>query len=252
MNPSAPQISLILPAYNEAKRIRHTLQEAIDYFESRTMHYEIVVAADGNDGTREIVHEMAQSNPRLKVSGSEQRNGKGYGLRQAVPLCTGQIIGFSDADNKTPITEYDKFAPLLAAGADVVIGQRPHGGKLIEKQQKLYRRLGSRGFKIFMHLAVGLDDIIDTQCGFKFFRAEVARDLFARQQLNGYMFDVEILYLAEQSGYRIEQVEVRWADDGDSRSDMLMGNLKNFADVLKIRRIHAQSLAAMRRDNQRG
>ncbi len=243
---TTPTISLILPAYNEAARIQQTISEAVAYFEQKALTYEVIVAADGNDGTREIVAEMAQANPNLRVVGSEERRGKGFGLRQAVPLCQGRYIGFSDADNKTPITEFDKVLPLLQSGADVVIGQRPHDGDLIEKKQKWYRQLGSRGFKVFMHFAVGLDDIVDTQCGFKFFQAEIARDLFNRQQIDGYMFDVEILYLAEQAGYRIEQIEVRWRDDGDSRLDLVAGNIRNVQDTLRIRRLHANTKPALR------
>lgn len=240
-NHQHPTISLIFPAYNEAARIRKTVQEACDYFEANNLTYEIVVAADGNDGTREIVAEMAISNPRIKVTGNDERRGKGYGLRQAIPLCSGRYIGFSDADNKTPITEFDKIMPLLQSGADLVIGQRPHGGQLIEKQQNLVRRIGSRVFKVYMHMMVGLRHIYDTQCGFKFFKAEVARDLFSRQKLDGYMYDVEILYLANRAGYQLEQIEVRWRDDGDSRLNLIAGNIKNFSDVAKIRRMHADT-----------
>ncbi len=116
---------------------------------------------------------------------------------------TGDVIGFIDADNKTPIAEFDKVEPLLSDGCDVVIGSRGLRASRIERAQPLYRRLGSRGFGLFMHACVGLNDIPDTQCGFKFFRGDVARDLFRLQQIDGYMFDVEILYLARQLGYRI-------------------------------------------------
>ncbi|MEO0563456.1 MAG: dolichyl-phosphate beta-glucosyltransferase [Chloroflexota bacterium] len=238
MTDHTPDVSLIFPAYNEEARIQETVSEACTYFEMRGIDYQIIVSADGTDRTRDIVAEMAQTNPRLSAIGNTERRGKGYGLRQAIPHCTGRIIGFSDADNKTPITEYDKVQPLMDTGADLVIGQRPHGGQLIEQKQSLVRQIGSRVFKIYMHALVGLNDIYDTQCGFKFFRAEIARDLFTRQQIDGYMYDVEILYLAEQAGYRIEQIEVRWRDDGDSRLNLIAGNIKNFADVAKIRSLH--------------
>jgi dolichyl-phosphate beta-glucosyltransferase len=229
---------LIFPAYNEAARIENTVNEACAYFDAKGLTYQIVVAADGTDGTREIIQRMGQANPRISVVGNEERRGKGYGLRQAVPLCIGRYIGFSDADNKTPITEFDKVWPHLQAGTDLVIGQRPPGGQLIEKQQKWYRQIGSQVFKIYMHLMVGLHDIFDTQCGFKFFKAGVARDLFSAQKLDGYMYDVEILYLAERRGYSIQQIEVRWRDDGDSRLNIVAGNIRNFSDVAKIRRLH--------------
>jgi len=232
---SGPFVSLILPAYNEAKSIVQTVTEAQEYFENRRYSYEIIVSAEGDDGTREIVSNLAQKDPRLKITGTVERRGKGYGIRQGVALADGEIIGFSDADNKTPIEEFDKVAPLLLSGNDVVIGSRRHQDAQILRPQPFYRRLGSKGFALFMHAMVGLNDIADTQCGFKFFRRDVALDLFRRQRIDGYMFDVEILYLARSRGYRIVQVPVRWRNDGDSRLQLVRGNLRNVQDILRIK-----------------
>ncbi len=228
-------VSLILPAYNEVKRIAATIGAARAYFDRRGESCEIIVAADGDDGTRELVAEMARSDPGLRVLGSVARGGKGRGIRQAVAIACGERIGFVDADDKTPIDEYDKFDPLLRQGYEVVIGSRALRESRIERAQPLYRQLGSKGFKLFMQTVVGLPGITDTQCGFKFFQREVARDLFARQRIDGYMYDVEILYLAQKSGYRIAQVPVRWHDDGDSRLVLLGGNLRNVIDIFRIR-----------------
>jgi dolichyl-phosphate beta-glucosyltransferase len=230
----APDISLILPAYNEARVIPTTIGEAVRYFDSRRMTYEIIVAADGGDGTREIVRKMAESNPALAAIGSEQRCGKGLGIRQAVALAKGAIIGYADADNKVPIDEFEKFRPVLAAGADAAIGTRRGTGVAIEKPQPLYRRIGSRGFLWFMQTIVGLPGINDTQCGFKFFQHAAAKELFRRQKVDAYMFDVEILALARRLRYRVEQVPVRWRDDADSRLDLVAGNLRNVRDIFRI------------------
>jgi dolichyl-phosphate beta-glucosyltransferase len=230
-----PHITLIMPAYNEAKRIAQTVSEARDYFARRGLTCEIIVSADGTDGTRELVAEMAKTDPNLKVIGSAERRGKGYGVRQGVRLARGEVIGFVDADNKTPIDEFDKFEPYLRDGYDVIIGSRGLRESRIERAQPLHRRLGSKGFALFMHAVVGLPGITDTQCGFKFFQRHLALDLFSRQKIDGYMFDVEILYLARQSGYRIAQVPVRWRDDGDSRLVLLGGNIRNAVDVFRIR-----------------
>lgn len=235
-------VSLVIPAYNEARRITSTVLEAVNYFAGKGLTCEILVAADGTDGTREAVQELIPAHPFIRVLGSPERRGKGHGIRQAVRLSTGDIVGFSDADNKTPITEFDKLEPLLRSGADVVIGSRALPGARIERAQPLYRQLGSRGFALFMRATVGLTGIGDTQCGFKFFQGDVARDLFRRQQIEGYMFDVEILFLARQSGYRIEQIPVRWRDDGDSRLNLVAGNLRNVRDVLGIRWRHRQGV----------
>jgi dolichyl-phosphate beta-glucosyltransferase len=237
--PNIPQISLILPAYNEVARIAETVNQAKSYFETRSLTYQIIVSADGNDGTREIIAEMAKTDPTLHVVGNVERKGKGAGIRQAVPLATGEIIGFADADNKTPIDELDKVLPLLRGETgphyDLVIGSRGMAESKIEKAQPLFRQLGSKGFAIFMHLVVGLPDISDTQCGFKFFKRDIAVDLFARQQIDGYMYDVEILFMAQQAGYKIGQIAVRWRDDGDSRLQLLSGNLRNALDIFRIR-----------------
>jgi dolichyl-phosphate beta-glucosyltransferase len=228
-------VSLILPAYNEVGVISQTISEAKAYFDSRRYSFEIIVSADGHDGTQELVAEMALHDPALKVIGSPVRRGKGYGIRQGVAIAQGTVIGFADADNKTPIEEFDKFIPLLREGYEVVIGSRKLGQSQIERAQPAYRRLGSAGFRLVKSAIVGLSDIADTQCGFKFFQRPIAQELFARQRIDGYMFDVEILYLAQRSGFRIAQLPVRWRDDGDSRLVLLSGNLRNIADLFRIR-----------------
>ncbi len=228
-----PMISLIFPAYNEVETIVDTVNEAMAYFESKNVTFEIIVSADGDDGTRERV--VAMNASRVNVTGSPERGGKGLGIRRALPLVTGKYVGFADADNKTPITEFDKVLPLLEKGLAVVIGSRAIEGSQIEKKQPWYRQIGSKGFAIFMHLIVGLPNIKDTQCGFKFFQHDVFVDLFTHQKIDGYMYDVEILYLSRKRNYDIAQVPVRWRDDGDSRLQLLSGNIRNVIDIFKIR-----------------
>lgn len=246
------EVTLIFPAYNEAKRVAETVSNAVMYFAQRDISYEIIVSADGNDGTREIAEEMSKGNPNLKTIGGIERRGKGYGIRQAVRMAKGQIIGFSDADDKTPISEFDNFRPFLKEGWDLVIGSRGQKGSRIERKQPWYRQIGSKGFGVFMQITTGLWDITDTQCGFKFFRAEVAHELFDRQKIDGYMFDVEILYLAKKLGYRINQVPVRWRDDGDSRLNLVAGNIKNIIDVLSIPNLHSGEKIQFQSFEERG
>lgn len=235
---SSPDITLILPAYNESKRISGTIGEAVAYFKSRGLGYEIIVAADGNDGTREIVREMAKSDPALHAIGREERSGKGLGIRSAVAIANGRYVGFADADNKVPIDEFDKILPVLERGTEVVIGSRAMARSEIQRKQPLYRQFGGAAFRHVMRAVVGLPRIMDTQCGFKFFPQPVARELFHRQRIDGYMYDVEILCLAWRLGYRIEEVPIRWRDDGDSRLQLLRGNLQNMRDLLRIRWMH--------------
>jgi dolichyl-phosphate beta-glucosyltransferase len=228
-------VGVVVPAYNEVRSIGATLGEIRGYFAAKPYDFEIVVAADGNDGTRELVAELARSEPRLKVIGSPERRGKGRGVREGMQLVRGDVVGFVDADNKTPITEFDKFEPYFASGTDLVIGSRGLRESRIERPQPLYRRAGSKVFAVGMHAIVGLHSITDTQCGFKFFRRAAADEIFHNQRIDGYMFDVEVLYLASARGYRIAQVPVRWRDDGDSRLDLVAGNLRNLRDLLRIR-----------------
>jgi dolichyl-phosphate beta-glucosyltransferase len=231
----SPYLSVIVPAYNEVRVIGRTLGAIRSYLDRRGFAYELVVSADGDDGTREAAAALARGDPRVRVVGSAERGGKGRGIRRAVGLCSGKVIGFVDADYKTPIEELEKILPYFGEGYDVVFGSRAVGGARIENPQKLYRRLGSKAFKVAMHLLVGLWDVHDTQCGFKFYRGPVARDLFGRLRVDGYMFDVDLLYLARRAGYRLKEVGVRWRDDGDSRLALVSGNWRNMLDLFRIR-----------------
>ncbi|HEY3415305.1 MAG TPA: dolichyl-phosphate beta-glucosyltransferase [Armatimonadota bacterium] len=231
-------LTLVLPAYNERASIGRTIDEAVQYFASRRLSYEIIVSADGTDGTRELVREMGLANPSIRAIGQDQRSGKGRGIREAVALARGRIIGFADADNKVPIQEYDEIDPWLREGCGVVTGSRALAQSRIERRQPWYRRIGSKGFYVFMQTVVGLRGVRDTQCGFKFFHRDVAKELFRLQRIDGYMFDVEILFLASRLGVRIKEVPIRWRDDGDSRLQLWSGNVRNALDVIQIPLMH--------------
>ena len=229
-----PYLTLILPAFNESRTIVSTLSKTIAYFDERRYTYQIIVAADGTDGTRKLVADLGRANPQIQVTGHPERLGKGRGVREAVAMATGEIIGYADADYKVPIEEFDKIEPLFQ-DFDVVTGSRALNRALIERKQPLYRRVGSRGFAVFMQTVVGLRGVTDSQCGFKFFRRHAALQLFQCQKIDGYMFDVEILALAQLFGYRVKEEPIRWRDDGDSRLQLLSGNLRNVADIFRIR-----------------
>ena len=231
----APYLSVIVPAFNEVNSIERTIRAIGDHLQARGRPYEIIVAADGSDGTRELVAEMARADGRIAVIGTAERGGKGRGVRNGVFKSTGQFVGFCDADYKTPIEEVEKLLPFLEEGYQVAIGSRRVDDARIEVAQPLYRRVGSRAFGIVRNMLVGLGDIRDTQCGFKFFQRGAARAIFGRQRIDGYMFDVEILYLARLLGYRVREVGVRWQDDGDSRSKAVNDAFKHGIDLLKIR-----------------
>lgn len=238
---SNPYITLILPAFNESATICQTISKTVEYFNQRKYTYQIIVAADGNDGTRELVAELAKENPSIQVIGHPERLGKGRGIREAVEISTGSIVGFADADYKVPIEEFDKIVPLMN-DFDLVVGSRALQRSLVERSQPWYRQIGSRGFGVFMRTVIGLRAVRDTQCGFKFFQRHIAQELFHCQRIDGYMFDVEILALATLFGYRIKELPVRWRDDGDSRLNLVSGNIRNVADIFRIRFLRSQYL----------
>jgi dolichyl-phosphate beta-glucosyltransferase len=232
-------LTFILPAYNERATISATIDGATTYFNSRGIRAEIIVAADGDDGTRELVAQKALGNADLRVIGHQTRGGKGRGIREAVALARGQIIGYADADGKVPIEEYERIGLALREGFRVVMGSRGLEESKVLRPQPWYRRIGATAFYYYMQTVIGLPGISDTQCGFKFFDRNAARALFHFQKIDGYMFDVEILALARRFGFSVKEVPIRWRDDGDSRQSLLSGNLRNGIDIFKIR--HALS-----------
>ncbi|MCC6178219.1 MAG: glycosyltransferase family 2 protein [Chloroflexi bacterium] len=228
-------LSVVLPAYNEARSIRSSISKMREFLDAQGYTYEIIVASDGDDDTPVIVREIASAWPGLKLTAEPGRHGKGYGLRRGMRLATGQIVGFIDADYKTPIDEIAGFLPWFDAGYDLVVGSRALEDSRIEVYQPLYRQIGSKLFAIGMHTLVGLHHIRDTQCGFKFFTRAAAADIFSRARIDGYMCDVEILYIAERLGYSVKECGIQWRDDRDSRLNLVRGNIQNIVELLRIR-----------------
>jgi dolichyl-phosphate beta-glucosyltransferase len=232
---SRPFLSTVVPAYNEAGSIHDTLMAMRAFLDAQDYAYEVIVAADGDDATPDIVREVARDWPALSLTAAAGRHGKGHGLRRGMALARGEIVGFLDADYKTEIDELSNILPWFEQGYDVIAGSRALADSRIERCQPFYRRIGSRLFGIAMHTIVGLGHIRDTQCGFKFFTRAAARQIFEQTKIDGYMCDVEILYLAEKLGLRVKEVGIRWRDDGDSRLELVSGNLRNARDLFAIR-----------------
>jgi len=249
MSSLSPYLSLIVPAFNESATIVRTLGAMRSYLGRQNWAWEVIVCADGNDGTRERAVEFCKDDDRFAVMGSPQRQGKGRGVREGVMRSNGQIIGFLDADYKTPIEEIEKVLPSFAEGYDVVIGSRRVGAARVEIAQPIYRRAGSRVFNLLMRGVMGLPSVHDTQCGFKFFTQSAAHHLFSLQRIDGYMFDVEVLRLCKMLRLRVKETGVRWADDGDSRYDPIGGTIRNAKELLRIRRMRYE-LPAIAREIQ--
>ena len=232
-------ISVIIPAYNEEKRIAFTLEKSIDFLQQRSWQYELLPVDDGSrDATVERIAEVAREFPQVRCVLNGQNRGKGYSIRHGLEEAQGNFIGFMDADYKTDIAALDHAMELLESGACGVIGDRTLGKSEIARERKRYREMGSFVFRRGLQMLMGLRGYDDTQCGFKFFRAEVMRDLFSRQKVEGYMFDVEILLLAGKLGYALERIPVKWTFDPDSRFNPVTGMIRNLGELARIRWEH--------------
>jgi len=232
-----PELSVVIPAYNEAEGIQAALDQVTAYFRSRAIAGEIVVVDDGStDGTARLAGQTSVP-VAVRVLVNEQNRGKGYSVRRGILSARGRYVGFTDADMATPIDQLDKVRQEFESGAEVVIGSRALPESDIAKHQPWWREWAGKLFGSFVRIVL-LPGIPDSQCGFKFFTATAAQAIFTKQRLAGWAFDVELLYIARRLGYNIVQVPVRWIDDPHSRVRMLREGPRVVSDVLRIRWIH--------------
>jgi dolichyl-phosphate beta-glucosyltransferase len=242
----APFLSLVLPAWNEEKAIWASLQAIIDYFDRQEYSAEVIVVDDGStDRTRALVKSfIGERSGQTPVRLIENKHrGKGYAVRTGILDSAGKYVLFTDADLATPVYEIGKMVGALECGCEVAIGTRVGIGAE-RVNQPLLRRLMGRTFNLLVRLISGLH-FQDTQAGFKGFHHEVAQDLFRRVLLYGAdaklvkgsaltAFDVEVLYLATQAGYRIEEVPVKW-QYGPGRVNRLPESVRMLVDLIRIR-----------------
>lgn len=235
----SPKLSVIIPAYNEAERLPDTIDEAYKWLaEHSEGGFEIIVVDDGSsDTTVRDTHEMISRRPHLKVLEQHENRGKGAAVRRGMLEAIGEVRLFMDADHSTHIREVAKVLPAIEAGAEVVIASRQHPDSDISVSQSWLREHMGKSFNYIMRSIVGLQ-MQDTQCGFKAFTAKSAEAIFSRQKLDGFSFDVELLFLASRLGFRIAEIPVEWINEPNSRVRMLADPALMFADVLRIRRMH--------------
>jgi len=228
-------LSVIIPAYNEEGRIGRTLAGIRGYLEGRTYASEIIVVDDGSrDRTEARAEDALRGMPGARVLRRSANRGKGFSVREGVLAARGAFILFSDADLSTPIEELEKFWPLVDEGCDIVIGSRALPGSDIRIRQNPVRELMGKTFNLFVRLLL-FRGIPDTQCGFKLFRREAARDLFTRLRTTGFSFDVEILYLCRTAGCRVGQVPVVWRHSHPSRVRLVRGAAGMLGELLRIK-----------------
>lgn len=243
MSEQTPYLSVIIPAYNEQSRIADSLYEIKDYLSEQPYHSEIIVVDDGsNDLTTEIVKfidiygKEINEHDEGTLMENHKNVGKGYSIARGMMRASGEIILFTDADLSTPITELPKLLAYFDEGFDVVIGSRNMQDSQVEKKP-WYRNLMSSLFNTAVRL-ISIRGINDTQCGFKAYRREVAHQVASLQRIYGFGFDVEHLYIAKKSGYRIKEVGVEWHHKEGSTVDPLPDAITMFLDLLRIRWLH--------------
>jgi len=229
-------ISIIIPAYNEEKRLPAALDRVIQYLQSSDWTFaEILVVDDGSmDGTVGVAERAGAGFPNLRVLRNPGNRGKGYAVRHGVLECHGEWALFTDADLSAPIEELDKLWRIAEQeGAQVALGSRALDRKLIGVHQSWFRENAGRMFNLSMRMVTGLP-FHDTQCGFKLFESGAAREIFKRQLLDGFGFDVEALFIGRRLGYREIEVPVRWNDVAGTKVSAWKG-VTAFLDPLMVR-----------------
>lgn len=238
-----PDISVVIPSYNEMANLQKgTLIKVRDYLHNKKYAFEVIVVDDGsNDGSREYVENFSKDHPDFRLV-KNNHTGKAGAVTAGMLAAKGNLVLFTDMDQATPIEEMEKFFPYFKQGFDIVIGSRPK-----RVGDPLTRKIMSKSTIVLRKLIVGLSDIRDTQCGFKMFRKEVSDDIFSRVQKinNGFKtikgsavtagFDMELLYLATKSGYKIKEVPVEWLYVETRRVNPVTDSIKGFRDLILIR-----------------
>jgi glycosyltransferase involved in cell wall biosynthesis len=238
MSEQPPELSIIIPAYNEEQRLARTLARIRDYLANAPAHkggIEILVVDDGStDGTAVVARQWVREMPGLKLISNDGNRGKGYSVRHGMLEARGRVALFTDADLSSPIEESEKLFAAIEAGNDVAIGSRAMDRTLIKVHQSRFREIAGIIFNSLVKLFTGLP-FQDTQCGFKAFLREPSRIILEQQRVERFGFDPEILFLAKRHGLRSIEVPVRWAHDEATRVRVMRDSLQMFGDLVFIR-----------------
>lgn len=227
--------SIVIPAYNEGRRLAPTLEEVLSYVSQQHWMTEIIVVNDGSrDNTAEVAHEYARRNPIIRVVENPGNRGKGYSVRNGMLNARGDILLFSDADLSSPISEAPKLFEAIRSGADVAIGSRWAQPELQTERQSAVRQLFGRVYNLLLRLILGLN-YKDTQCGFKAFTRDAGRAIFGAQRVERWGFDAELLFLARNFGFKVTEVPVVWAHASDSKIHPFRDGIRMFRDMLSVR-----------------
>jgi dolichyl-phosphate beta-glucosyltransferase len=234
MNPDAPELSVIIPSYNEESRLPATLERIAAYIRSSNRAIEVIVVDDGSrDKTTVVAQNFCGEIPSLRVISNGKNRGKGYSVRHGMQEARGEIVLFTDADLSAPIEEVEKLLPAMKTH-DVAIGSRAVDRTLITVHESPFRELAGIIFNKIVRLILRLP-FVDTQCGFKAFRRQPCKAIFDQQRIERFGFDPELLYLARHHGLRSIEIPVRWGHSPATKVNMMRDSIQMFLDVFIIR-----------------
>lgn len=230
------KLSVVIPAYNEEKRLPKTLEQINKYLIKQNYDYEIVVVSDGSkDKTAEVVRSLQPKIKNLKIIDNKENHGKGYVTRQGLMEAKGEYRLFTDADNSTSIDQIEKMWPEFGKGFDVVIGSRDIEGAILDPPQPWLRKvILGEGFKLYRKIILGLWRVEDTQCGFKCFTRKSTEKVLPKCKIDRFAFDPEILVLAKKAGFKIKEIPIIWKNDLESKVNF-KSIIKMALDMIKIR-----------------
>jgi dolichyl-phosphate beta-glucosyltransferase len=234
MSSVPPELSIVIPSFNEELRLPVTLAEISAYIRASKRETEVIVVDDGStDRTADVANSFRGEIQRLRIVANDTNRGKGYSVRHGMTEARGRIVLFTDADLSAPIDEADKLLAALA-DHDVAIGSRALDRSLISVRQSVFREYAGIVFNFIVRFILRLP-FVDTQCGFKAFRRERCRVIFQQQRIERFGFDPELLYLARHHGLSAAEIPVRWANSPATKVSMLRDSLQMFADIFIIR-----------------
>lgn len=230
------ELSIIIPALNEANRIKSTLLIIRDFLEEQSLNAEIIVVNDGStDKTAEVIENFKKKISNLKLINLNKNSGKGFAVRRGVEASNGKLILFADADNSTPIEEFEKLLKKMKeTSAKIAIGSRYLHDSNIQIKQPTYRIIIGRVGNFLIQLFL-IDGIKDTQCGFKLFENHAAKKIFSFQKVKRFAFDMEALVIANNMDYKIVEVPVSWFNSPESRVRPIRDSLRTLRDLVYIK-----------------
>lgn len=226
-------VSIIIPAYNEEKRLPDTLRKILKFISSKRISAEIIVVDDGSrDNTSGIV--SAMKNPKVRLVKNPKNMGKGFSVQNGIKNAKGDVLLFTDADLSTPIKHITEFLAYHKEGYDVVIASRDLVESKVIVPQSHFREFGGKVFNLMVRIVTGLP-VHDTQCGFKSFTKKAAKAIFSRQTIPGFGFDAEILFIAYSLKLQIKESAVEWYNDPGTKVSFFRDSIRMFAELFKIR-----------------